>query len=285
MIAMEEEFPARKGALVKVTLPGLQSMTSKYSLDRLNYQVVNITENGTHLHLRVLENKDKDTKPHHGRLFFNDLIRQNRDVLEAKITEDTSNHSKALRNIFAANIFNMALFCAKDGYNLKHDVMVCGDVPNKIWPLFTHGELERNEFNILPLFGAENVHANWLTRQMRDLKSGEPPLQHEVYIGFDPHQEGTDAFMVKADIDFKNAEQKISYVRDIINAPGRQFFAIKLFFVKVGKPDPDNITAELNYIKVYAPHKAQSLQNHVWQIMSFVDIIDITDEVKVRLEL
>lgn len=285
MVELDEEFQARKGALIKVTLPGLQAMTTKYNLDRLNYQLVNITENGTHLHLRVLENKDKETKPHHGRQFFNDLIRQNRDVLEAKITEDTSNHSKALRNVFAANVFNMALFYAKDGIHLKHDVMVCGDVPNKIWPLFTHGELERNEFNILPLFGEENVHANWLTRQIRDLKSGEPPLQHEVYIGFDPKQEDTDAFKVKADIDFANAEQKSIWIKDVIADPSREFYAIKLFFVKVGKPDPENISAELNYIKVYAPHKAQSLQNHVWQIMSFVDIIDITDEVKVRLEL
>lgn len=285
MVELDEEFQARKGALLKVTLPGLQAMTTKYNLDRLNYQLVNITENGTHLHMRVLDNRDKETKPHHGRQFFNDLIRQNRDVLEAKITEDTSNHSKALRNIFAANIFNMALFYAKDGIHLKHDVMVCGDVPNKIWPLFTHGELERNEFNILPLFGEENVHANWLTRQIRDLKSGESPLQHEVYIGFDPKQEDTNAFKVKADIDFANTEQKTTWLKEIINDPNREFFAIKLFFVKVGKPDPANISAELNYIKVYAPHKAQSLQNHVWQIMSFVDIIDITDEVKVRLEL
>lgn len=285
LVELEEEIQARKGALIKITLPGLQSMTNKYVLDRLNYQLVNVSEHGTHLHLKILDNKDKETKPHHGRLFFNDLIRQNREVLEAKITEDTSNHSKALRNIFAANIFNMALFYAKDGIHLKHDIVVCGDVPNKIWPLFSHGELERNEFNVRPLFGEENVHANWLTRQMRDLKSGDKPMVHEVYIGFDPKQEGTNAFRVKADIDFPNVEQKISYIKSILSDPNREFFAIKLFLIKVGKPDPENISAELNYIKIYAPHKAQSLQNHVWQIMSFVDIIDITDEVKVRLEL
>lgn len=285
MVEMEDEFPARRGALIKVTLPGLQSMTTKYTLDRMNYQLVNLSEHGTRLHLKVLENKDKEVKPHHGKLFFNDLIRQNREVLEAKSTEDTSNYSKALRNIFAANIFNMALFYSKDGIHLKHDVMVCGDVPNKIWPLFTHGELERGEFNILPLFGDENVHANWLTRLVRELKSGDKPKEHEVYIGFNPKLEDTDAFTVKADVDFAMVEQKISFVKDIINNPEQQFFAVKLFFVKVGKPDPANISAELNYIKVYAPHKAQSMQNHVWQIMSFVDIIDITDEVKVRLEL
>lgn len=285
MIEMDEEFPARKGALIKITLPGLQSMTNKYTLERMNYQLVNVSEHGNHLHLRILENRDKETKPHQGKQFFNDLIRQNRDVLEAKITEDTSNHSKALRNIFAANIFNMALFYAKDGLNLKHDVMVCGDVPNQLWPLFTHGELERGEFNILPLFGHENVHANWLTREMRDLKTKDKPKQHEVYIGFNPKLEGADAFNVKSDVDLANTDQKIAFVRSILEDREQQFYAIKLFMIKVGKPDPENISAELNYIKVYAPHKAQSLQNHVWQIMSFTDMLDITEEVKIRLGL
>ena len=285
LVELDEEFPARRGALIKVTLPGLQAMTTRYSLDRLNYLMVNLSEHGTHVHLKVLENKDKDTKPHHGKMFFNDLIRQNRDVLESKITEDTSNHSKALRNIFAANIFNMALFYAKDGIHLKHDAMVCGDVPNALWPLFTHGELERNEFNILPLFGTDNVHANWLTREIREMKGTDDPRYHEVYVGFDRNQQGTDAFTVKPDVDFTSIEQKTAFVKELIQDPNREFFAIRLNIVKVGKPDPDSFSAELNYIKVYAPHKAKSLQSHVWQIMNFVDIIDITEKVKVRLGL
>lgn len=283
MIRLDEEIEARKGALIKVTLPTLQKMTSQYTLERINYQLVALTEHGTQLHLKALESKDKVNKPHHGKLFFTDLVRQNREKLEEKITEDTSNYSTALRNIFSANIFNMALFWAKDGIHLKHDTMVCGDVPNTLWPLFTHGELERNEFNLLPLFGQGNIRANWLTRAMRELKSDTRMMTHELFIAFDPEKGGADAFDVEPDVNLKSAKSRIDFIK---NAQQKaQFFAVKLFFIKVGKPDPESLSAELNYIKVYAPHKAQSIQNHIWEIMSFIDIVDITDEVLLRYGL
>ncbi len=283
LVEVDEEFKAKKGALVRVTLPGLQAMTSQHNLDRLFYQLVNVTEHGTRLHLKVLENKDRHEKPHHGKLFFNELIKQNRDKLEAKNTEDTSNYSTALRNIFAANIFNMALFWAKDGIHIKQDTMVCGDVPNTLWPLFSHGELERNEFNLLPLFGHDNIRANWLTRAVRDLKTGDDPISHEVFIAFSPEKEGRDAFDCEHDEQFTSTKEKITFIKNAM--ANAQFFAIKLFFVKVGKPDPESLSEELKYIKVYAPHKAKSLQNHIWQIVSFIDIIDITEEVKLRYNL
>lgn len=283
LIEMEEEFHGKKGALIKVTLPGLQAMTTQYVLDRLFYRLVNVSEHGTRLHLKILENKDRDEKPHHGKLFFNELIRQNRDKLEAKNTEDTSNYSTALRNIFAANIFNMALFWAKDGIHLKQDTMVCGDVPNTLWPLFTHGELERNEFNLLPLFGHDNIRANWLTRAMRDLKTGDGPISHELFIAFNADKQGRDAFDVEPDEHFSSTNEKITFIKNAMTHA--EFFAIKLYFIKVGKPDPESISEELKYIKVYAPHKAKSLQNHIWQIVSFIDIVDITEEVKLRYNL
>ncbi|XOV81320.1 MAG: PilZ domain-containing protein [Aestuariibacter sp.] len=283
MIRLDEEIEARKGALIKVTLPNLQKMTSQYNLDRLSYKLVGLTEHGTQLHMKALENKDKEQKPHHGKLFFTDLIRQNREKLETKITEDTSNYSTALRNIFSANIFNMALFWAKDGIHLKHDTMVCGDVPNTLWPLFTHGELERNEFNLLPLFGQDNIRANWLTRAMRELKGDSPKMSHELFIAFNPEIDGAEAFDVEPDVHLKSAKSRIDFIKSAQEKA--QFFAVKLFFVKVGKPDPESLSAELNYIKVYAPHKAQSIQNHIWEIMSFVDIVDITDEVLLRYGL
>ena len=49
-----------------------------------------------------------------------------------------------------------------------------------------------------------------------------------------------------------------------------------------GKPDLEMLQSEINYIGVYAIHRAKELEERLWSIGACVHAVDITDEVLLR---
>jgi hypothetical protein len=52
-----------------------------------------------------------------------------------------------------------------------------------------------------------------------------------------------------------------------------------VFLARTGRPDFETMQSELNYVSVYAIHKAKSLEEQLWNISAMGDMIDVTDEV------
>ena len=57
-----------------------------------------------------------------------------------------------------------------------------------------------------------------------------------------------------------------------------------MFLARTGRPDFETMQSELNYVSVYAVHKAKLLEEQLWNVSAMGDIIDVTDEVLRRFE-
>ena len=57
---------------------------------------------------------------------------------------------------------------------------------------------------------------------------------------------------------------------------------MKIFLARTGRPDIDRLQSEINYVGVYAVHRAKQLEEKLWNINGVGDIVDITDLVMSR---
>jgi hypothetical protein len=61
-----------------------------------------------------------------------------------------------------------------------------------------------------------------------------------------------------------------------------QFIAINVFMSLTGRPDLEMLQSEINYVSVYAIHRAKELEEQLWNIAAMGNLMDITDEVMHR---
>ena len=103
----------------------------------------------------------------------------------------------------------------------------------------------------------------------------------ELFIAFNPDE--TDyfqSFKVKFVEQFDQDAKRREFIAQALG--GGQFIALKVFLTKTGRPDTELLRTEMNYIGVYAMHKAKQLEEHLWSVAGVGNLIDITGEVLLR---
>ena len=84
-------------------------------------------------------------------------------------------------------------------------------------------------------------------------------------------------------LDSTEPEQARTFVEAAKNKS--DFFALRINLSRYGNPSFNSITKELHYISDYAPHKAQQLEKELFSLMGIGELIDITEEMLVRLAI
>ncbi|MFT5314126.1 MAG: hypothetical protein ACI8Z9_002625, partial [Paraglaciecola sp.] len=56
------------------------------------------------------------------------------------------------------------------------------------------------------------------------------------------------------------------------------------FLARTGRPDIEKLKPEINYVGMYAVHRAKVLEEKLWNVIGVGDLIDVTDEVMNRYE-
>jgi hypothetical protein len=264
---------------VKLSFPQLQSVTSTYELSELPYTVVNVSKDQYVVHLQNFSTEENNT----ARRFFEALIKSNRTKLRAyRDEEEVAGIGEALRNIYAHNVINTAYFLRKDNIGFVPDAVATSTANNRLYELLQF-QAQPGHFNLYPLYRNAEMHHNFIQHTLAKLKPNDRPKMRELLIAFDPSKEVIgDAINSYFTEHFTKPEKIRQFITQAMQ--NGQFIAVKVFLARTGRPDFETMQSELNYVSVYAVHKAKLLEEQLWNVAAMGDLIDVTDEVLRRFE-
>lgn len=267
----------QKGDKIQVALPDMQKISSRYGLQELDYEVMAVSKNQLIMNLRIIEG---DT-PHQARLFFEQLIKNNRTKLT--LAEETPKYAglgPALRNMYVKALNSFPFYMHRHGIRYDLNAIGRGAEPNNLHRLLTVLADKNQRINMGAFLknSAVNLHFANILKQM---KRQDVPKTIDVFIRYRQGQTKLDqSFVTEFDFDLKTAQARQYLVQDA--TVNDLLFCFRIYLSRTGRPDTEHISKELSYVSVYAIHKAKVLEEELWSVVGVGDVIDITDEVLLR---
>ncbi len=279
-IELKRFFHEPVESVVQLSFPVLQKVTQKYNLTDLSYQVVEVSADRNVLHLRVLPNQ----QPPIAEQFFEELIKNNRSRLRAyRDEEELPGIGQALRNLYCRNLINVGIAIEKDGIEYRPSAMISHHSDGRLMNLLNF-HADGGHGNFYAFYGNRSPRQNIIGSTLKQLRQNNQPVMQELFIAFAPNRSDIrDAIRTQLNSQFANDKQRKEFIsRACANG---QFIALKIFLTRTGRPDMEFIQSELNYINMYAVHKAKELEEQLWNITAIGDLIDITQEVMERYQV
>jgi hypothetical protein len=278
-VELQKILAPAQATRVELSFPQLQSVTSKYNLVDLPYVVRETSKDGYVLHLQNFVTEEHNT----ARRFFEALIKANRSKLKSyRDEEEVPGIGEALRNIYSKNIVNIGFFLRKHGANFVPDALATRTKSNRLANLLQF-QADKDEGNLYPIFKNGKTQHDFVSGSLTNLKPSSKPISKELYIAFDPSHTNIEKAVISQFVtQFSQDEKRREFISSALN--NGQFIAIKIFLARTGRPDFDIIQSELNYVSIYALHKAKLLEERLWSVIAMGDMVDVTDEVLRRFK-
>jgi hypothetical protein len=278
-LELNKFFHGNEGDMVKLSFPQLQKVTSKYELVDLFYIVKHVSTDRDALHLQAVSNDENHT----AKQFFDELIKNNRSRLKAyRDEEKIPGIGEALRNIYSKNVMNIAFFLRKEGVTFLPDAAASWAPNNRLKALMSFHS-EADHLNLFPLYQGVNGKHDFIQSVMDKLKTNQRPILRELFVAFDPSKEAIgDAIKSIFSDQFANNEQRRQFISQAMF--NGQFIALKIFLARAGRPDIEKLQSEINYVGVYAVHRAKVLEEKLWNVSGVGDLVDVSDEVMYRYD-
>ncbi len=267
----------QKGDVIQLALPDMQTISSKFDLQQLDYEVMAVSKSQLIMNLKVVE----QTGPHQGKLFFEQLIKSNKDKLTpAEETPKYAGLGTALRNMYVKALNSLPFYMHRHGIRYDLNVIGRGAEPNNLHRLLGLSGDKSSKINLQPLL-KNNATNLQFANQLKTMKRQDAPKVYEVFIRFKPAQfRNEQSFVTEFDFDLKTSQARQAFVQESL--ANDLLFCFKVFLSRTGRPDTDHIAKELGYVSQYAIHKAKVLEEELWSVVGVGDVIDISDEVLLR---
>lgn len=267
-----------KGDIVYLSLPDMQKISSRFFLQELPYEIVAVSKSRTIMNLVAAEGDE----PHNGRQFFQQIIQNNRSKLTpAEETPKYPGLATTLRNMYVAALNNFVFYLHRKGIRYELDVAAQGKTSNALHTLLQQG---KDRLDVTPLL-KNNLASLQFAAALKKMKRFDLPANYELYLRL-PYGDKlkTTDIISFYDFEFHSEQEKQAFVADTLQQQ-QLFFCFKLFLSRTGRPDIDYIAKELNYISVYALHKAKAIEEELWAVAGLGDMVNITEEVLQRFDL
>jgi len=267
----------QKGDKLMLALPDMQKISSKYGLNELEYEVMAVSKSQMIMNLKVIE---RDL-PHQGKLFFEQLIKNNRHKLT--LAEENPKYpglAQALRNMYIKALNSLPFYLHRHGIRYDLNVIGRGAEPNNLHRLLGLFTEKNQKLNLQPLL-KNNATNLTFAAQLKAMKRQDAPKSYEVFIRYRQGQQKQEqSFVTEFDFELKTMQARQYFVQDAL--ANDLLFCFKIFLSRTGRPDTEHISKELGYVSVYAIHKAKVLEEELWSVVGVGDVVDISDEVLYR---
>jgi hypothetical protein len=279
-IELDKAAVLSKGEVVYIDMPALQKITSKFTLQKLPYEVVRTNMQKTVVSVRAVVEKHQ----HVGRTFFKFLIDKNKD----KLTLDDYDLilpglPKALRNIYAHSLITPSLLIQTSGSRYKVESILCSKKPTAMFDVMKQISDRENFYNLYPLLHNTSV-LNGLDASLKKMNSKDAPLIDVVYISVKGTNESIENKVVsKRESDFDSSDAKKMFIKRALKHG--EFYCIQLCLSRTKEADMAYLTPELTYISNYAIHRAKQLEQEIWSVAGVIQLFDITSEAMMRYKL
>ena len=278
-LQLETTLPVRykKGDVLRLNLPEMQKISNKFELQALPYEIMAVSKSRTIMNLRALEGE----QPHVGRLFFQQLIQNNRAKLtQAEESPKYPGLSTALRNLYMNSHSHFALYVHRKGIRYEINTIAKGGNGTSLHQLLSLHSQQHNQLD-LALILQNNAISLHFAHQLKQMKRFDGPKAFELYIVVSQDNNNAEPLLrCHYGYEFTSEQAKQQYVLDALE--NDILLCYRLLLSRTGRPDTEFIAPELNYISAYALHKAKQLEEELWSVAGVIDVVDISDEVPWR---
>ncbi len=268
--------PIKAGEMLHIDYQELKLYDKKLPLHNVPYKLVRIGPEGQRLHLMIDENATTMKTI----AFFNSIIEHNQDKLRPK-EELLPSHQllESLHNILLDKIISAPIFVNKSGPSLKPKVI------GVKYPLPSHLSLLANidlgeEISLDPIFKG---HTNTLLATPMKRIDGAEPQYNEIYISVLKFGNRIQSIESKLVADFANTKERIQFIKKAQDMG--DIFVLRLCGAPVFDPMTVLLRRDLDELADISMNQANALEKELSFIAGYGEIIDITEEVMIRLEL
>lgn len=271
-----------KGAIdnrVNVNFTKLQSMTTKFNVSSLKYRVVHLSSDYSILHLRCIAGDDGLP----ARSFFDELIKQNRSRLKTYPEEEEyPGIGHALRCINAKSVTGSSFIVQKkQGKHIPY-ACVCPEASNTVSTIASF-LTKPGEVDLEFLFREEENGESFIDSAFKQAKAENCTINAELFIAFNPTQTDKDrVLIVNWSHKFSSHKVRKNFIENALKHG--QFIALRVSIAQTHRPDMAMLQLEMNYVSMYALHRAKLLEENLWSIVGGVHLFDTTEEVMGRYQ-
>lgn len=276
-IELKREYKGNLEGRVEVAFPKLQEIAPSFNVMHLQYEVIYHNADKNILHLKAVSGDAGKG----ARYFFEELIKKNKSSLKVEDTEEEiPGMGQALRCINARNATSLSFLMSKEGVRYVPQACIIGKQDERVTTLTTQFA-EQGQVNLEFLFRDRKQESPFLQSGIKVVKHENTPLREELFISFDTAQKDPRmAIIPRYSSKFEDNKQRKAFIREAMTRG--QFIAIHLMLTTTGKPDLSMLQTEINYVTMYAMHKAKELEKKMWSTAACSHLIDVTDEVLLR---
>ncbi|MDN3698950.1 PilZ domain-containing protein [Vibrio genomosp. F6] len=275
-LILDTAAPLKAGDSLSVNLKELQLYDKSLPLGEVPYQVIRISPNARCVQLAI-ENTSRTTKTI---AFFNSIIEHNKDKLK-EVHELLASNSllESLHNSLLNKIVSSPIFIDKHDSNLRTKVIgVNYPLPNHLVLLAKLGHEEC--LSLEPIFkGRSN---SLLATPLKRIEGAE--LQyHEVYIAAIKFGGKLQSIHTKLSDDFKHARERIDFIKKAKEMG--EVYVLRISGAPVFNSTTSLLQYDIDELTQVSIHDAGKLDKEIRSIIGYGEIVDITEEVMIRLEL
>ena len=276
-VELNKEYKGSLEGRIEVAFPRLQEIANTFDVMHLQYEIIYHNVEKNILHLKTMPGEEGKS----ARAFFEELIKKNKANLKVdNDEEEVPGIGQALRCINARNATSLSFLMSKEGVRYTPQACIVGKQDERITTLTTQ-YAEQGKVNLEFLFRDRKQDSPFVQSGIKAVKLENMPLRQELFISFDASQkEPRMAIIPRYSDKFESNEQRRAFIREAMVRG--QFIAIHVMLTTTGKPDMSMLQTEINYVTMYAMHRARELEKKMWSIAACSHLVDVTDEVLIR---
>ena len=266
----------KAGDMINIDYLELKLYDKNLPLNQVPYRVIRISPEGQRLHLMI----DENAQTMKTIAFFNSIIESNQDKLIPKEEILPSPQLlEGLHNILLDKIVSAPIFVEKNGPSLKPKVIGVN------YPLPPHLALlaklgQEGQISLEPIFKG---HTNTLLATPMKRIDGAEAQYHEVCIAAIKFGSRIQSVETRLLADFANTKERIKFIQKA-QLMG-EIFILRLCGAPVFDPFTVLLRRDIDELAQISLHQAKNLEKEISAIVGYGEIIDITEEVLIRLEL
>ncbi|MGF1696771.1 PilZ domain-containing protein [Vibrio lamellibrachiae] len=259
-----------------VNLRELQLYDKSLPLSEVPYQVIRVGSDDQQVQMSI----DNSTQNLRTIGFFDRLIKHNEKKLPQKKELLPSNELlEGLHDILLDKMVSNPVFIEKIKGSLVPRVIGVN------YPLPPHLVLMarlgiEKQFSLEPIYKGRMT--TLLSVPMKRLE-GAVPQYHEVYISALIFGNRIQSLQTKLSSEFESNKERLIFIKKAMNVG--DFYVLRVSGAPIFEPLSNLLKVDIEELTQISMHQARSLEKEISSTVGYGEIVDITDEVLVRLEL
>ncbi|WPC74680.1 PilZ domain-containing protein [Vibrio porteresiae] len=275
-VIVEEPISMKVQDKITIDFDELKLYDKDLPLDSVPYQLIRLSPEGRRVQL-MLEETSSTMKII---AFFNSVIEHNRDkLLQKPEILPSLELLESLHNILLDKMVSSPIFVDKSTRNLRPKVIgVNYPLPRHIEFLAKLGQ--ENKISLEPIFKG---HTNTLLANPMKRIDGVEPQFNELYISILKFGNRVKSIETRLLNEFESTQQRIEFIRNAQNMG--EIFVLRIASAPIFDAFTTLLRQDLDELAQISMPNATALEKEITALAGYGEIVDVTDEVIMRLQL